>query len=163
MQLRWEWQWIIGVSFMASVESYIFRSFLKTIILVITLGTLHGLLILPTLLTMFSCSESTVSVFIRLFIYYPKPLKTIKKWIYQQRDPNLEKGRSLRYKMNKNMTAQSVYTAFASTPHWSIEPLMSSRFRKVFKRGHSRVSHPGHQLLVCDHSLDYHSVIRLNS
>uniref|UniRef100_A0A0N5ATA6 SSD domain-containing protein n=1 Tax=Syphacia muris TaxID=451379 RepID=A0A0N5ATA6_9BILA len=46
---------ILGVSFMATAESYIFRSFLKTIILVITLGALHGLVILPVLLTLFFC------------------------------------------------------------------------------------------------------------
>ncbi|CAI5443983.1 unnamed protein product [Caenorhabditis angaria] len=46
---------ILGVSFMASAESYVFRSFLKTIILVILLGALHGLVILPVLLTMFYC------------------------------------------------------------------------------------------------------------
>ena len=60
---------ILGVSFLASTESYVFRSFLKvrvslleesfipsqTIILVITLGALHGLVILPVLLTLFHC------------------------------------------------------------------------------------------------------------
>ncbi|CAJ0581174.1 unnamed protein product, partial [Mesorhabditis spiculigera] len=49
---------ILGVSFMATAESYVFRSFLKTIILVITLGALHGLVILPVLLTLFSCGPS---------------------------------------------------------------------------------------------------------
>ena len=49
---------ILGVSFMAFTESYIFRSFLKTIILVIVLGALHGLVILPVLLTIFHCGES---------------------------------------------------------------------------------------------------------
>ncbi|KAH7731240.1 Protein PTR-19 c [Aphelenchoides avenae] len=49
---------IIGVSFMASTESYVFRSFLKTIILVISLGVFHGLVILPVLLTSSSpCSK----------------------------------------------------------------------------------------------------------
>ncbi|CAG9532728.1 unnamed protein product [Cercopithifilaria johnstoni] len=48
---------IIGVSFLATIDSYVFRSFLKTIILVITIGTLHGLLILPILLTLFTCDE----------------------------------------------------------------------------------------------------------
>nr|CDJ87867.1 Patched domain containing protein [Haemonchus contortus] len=47
---------ILGVSFLASAESYVFRSFLKTIFLVIVLGVLHGLVILPVLLTMFHCS-----------------------------------------------------------------------------------------------------------
>lgn len=50
---------IIGVSFMASAESYVFRSFLKTIILVILLGALHGLVILPVLLSMFYCGGSS--------------------------------------------------------------------------------------------------------
>ncbi|CAI2348599.1 unnamed protein product [Caenorhabditis sp. 36 PRJEB53466] len=50
---------ILGVSFMASAESYVFRSFLKTIILVILLGALHGLVILPVLLSMFYCGESS--------------------------------------------------------------------------------------------------------
>uniref|UniRef100_A0A1I7TM67 SSD domain-containing protein n=1 Tax=Caenorhabditis tropicalis TaxID=1561998 RepID=A0A1I7TM67_9PELO len=50
---------IIGVSFMASAESYVFRSFLKTIILVILLGALHGLVILPVLLSMFYCGQSS--------------------------------------------------------------------------------------------------------
>ncbi|CAI4232299.1 unnamed protein product [Auanema sp. JU1783] len=49
---------ILGVSFMASAESYVFRSFLKTIILVIALGALHGLVILPVLLTMFYCGSN---------------------------------------------------------------------------------------------------------
>ncbi|ETN74405.1 patched family protein [Necator americanus] len=49
---------ILGVSFLASAESYVFRSFLKTIFLVILLGVLHGLVILPVLLTMFHCSGS---------------------------------------------------------------------------------------------------------
>uniref|UniRef100_A0A1I7Y2K6 SSD domain-containing protein n=1 Tax=Steinernema glaseri TaxID=37863 RepID=A0A1I7Y2K6_9BILA len=49
---------IIGVSFMAFTGSYIFQSFLKTIVLVITLGALHGLVILPVLLTMFHCNGS---------------------------------------------------------------------------------------------------------
>ncbi|KAL4002135.1 Patched family protein [Acanthocheilonema viteae] len=48
---------IIGVSFLASIDSYVFRSFLKTIILVITIGTLHSLLILPVLFTLFICNE----------------------------------------------------------------------------------------------------------
>ncbi|KAK0418715.1 hypothetical protein QR680_013732 [Steinernema hermaphroditum] len=47
---------ILGVSFMAFTESYVFRSFLKTIILVISLGALHGLVILPVLLTIFHCN-----------------------------------------------------------------------------------------------------------
>ncbi|GMR41816.1 hypothetical protein PMAYCL1PPCAC_12011 [Pristionchus mayeri] len=46
---------ILGVSFLSSAESYVFRSFLKTIVLVITLGALHGLVILPVLLTIFHC------------------------------------------------------------------------------------------------------------
>ena len=46
---------VSGVSFMATAESYVFRSFLKTIILVVTLGALHGLVILPVLLTLFYC------------------------------------------------------------------------------------------------------------
>ncbi|KHJ84266.1 hypothetical protein OESDEN_16023 [Oesophagostomum dentatum] len=50
---------ILGVSFLASAESYVFRSFLKTIFLVILLGVLHGLVILPVLLTMFHCGGST--------------------------------------------------------------------------------------------------------
>ncbi|EPB76105.1 hypothetical protein ANCCEY_04776 [Ancylostoma ceylanicum] len=50
---------ILGVSFLASAESYVFRSFLKTIFLVILLGVLHGLVILPVLLTMFHCSSVT--------------------------------------------------------------------------------------------------------
>ncbi|KAK6100847.1 Patched family protein [Brugia pahangi] len=50
---------IIGISFLASIDSYIFRSFLKMIILVITLGALHGLLILPILLTLFNCDNKT--------------------------------------------------------------------------------------------------------
>jgi hypothetical protein len=43
---------------MASAESYVFRSFLKTIILVILLGAVHGLVILPVLLTLFHCGDS---------------------------------------------------------------------------------------------------------
>ncbi|VDP24721.1 unnamed protein product [Heligmosomoides polygyrus] len=50
---------ILGVSFLASAESYVFRSFLKTIFLVILLGVLHGLVVLPVLLTMFHCSCGT--------------------------------------------------------------------------------------------------------
>uniref|UniRef100_A0A914GUF8 SSD domain-containing protein n=1 Tax=Globodera rostochiensis TaxID=31243 RepID=A0A914GUF8_GLORO len=42
---------ILGVSFLAYTESYIFRSFFKTTVLVISLGVLHGLVILPVLLT----------------------------------------------------------------------------------------------------------------
>uniref|UniRef100_A0A8R1DTD1 Uncharacterized protein n=1 Tax=Caenorhabditis japonica TaxID=281687 RepID=A0A8R1DTD1_CAEJA len=53
---------ILGVSFMASAESYVFRSFLKTIILVILLGALHGLVILPVLLSMFYCGGSSKDV-----------------------------------------------------------------------------------------------------
>uniref|UniRef100_A0AC34GN64 SSD domain-containing protein n=1 Tax=Panagrolaimus sp. ES5 TaxID=591445 RepID=A0AC34GN64_9BILA len=51
---------ILGVSFMAFTESYIFRSFLKTIILVIVLGALHGLVVLPVLLTIFHCGDSEI-------------------------------------------------------------------------------------------------------
>lgn len=51
---------VLGVSFMASTESYVFRSFLKTIILVIVLGALHGLIILPVLLTMFHCGDEDI-------------------------------------------------------------------------------------------------------
>ncbi|KAL3102567.1 hypothetical protein niasHS_000895 [Heterodera schachtii] len=43
---------ILGVSFLAHTESYIFRSFFKTTVLVISLGLLHGLVILPVLLTL---------------------------------------------------------------------------------------------------------------
>ncbi|CAJ0596985.1 unnamed protein product [Cylicocyclus nassatus] len=50
---------ILGVSFLASAESYVFRSFLKTIFLVILLGVLHGLVVLPVLLTMFHCSGNS--------------------------------------------------------------------------------------------------------
>ncbi|EJD74321.1 hypothetical protein LOAG_18350 [Loa loa] len=46
---------IIGVSFLAFIDSCVFRSFLKMIILVIIIGALHGLLILPILLTLFNC------------------------------------------------------------------------------------------------------------
>uniref|UniRef100_A0A914RHD2 Uncharacterized protein n=1 Tax=Parascaris equorum TaxID=6256 RepID=A0A914RHD2_PAREQ len=47
-----------SVSFLASAESYVFRSFLKTIVLVITLGALHGLVFLPVLLTLFYSSDT---------------------------------------------------------------------------------------------------------
>ncbi|KAL3113363.1 hypothetical protein niasHT_018978 [Heterodera trifolii] len=43
---------ILGVSFLAHTENYIFRSFFKTTVLVISLGLLHGLVILPVLLTL---------------------------------------------------------------------------------------------------------------
>lgn len=45
---------------MAFTESYIFRSFLKTIILVVVLGALHGLVVLPVLLTIFHCGDSEI-------------------------------------------------------------------------------------------------------
>ncbi|KAJ1348545.1 hypothetical protein KIN20_003870 [Parelaphostrongylus tenuis] len=47
---------MLGVMFLASAESYMFKSFLKTIFLVILLGVLHGLVVLPVLLTSFHCS-----------------------------------------------------------------------------------------------------------
>uniref|UniRef100_A0A915Q3X8 SSD domain-containing protein n=1 Tax=Setaria digitata TaxID=48799 RepID=A0A915Q3X8_9BILA len=50
---------IIGVSFLISIDNYVFRSFLKTIILVITIGALHSLLILPIFLTLFNSEEET--------------------------------------------------------------------------------------------------------
>lgn len=49
---------ILGVSFMVTVDSYVFRSFLKTVILVILLGAIHGLVILPVLLTLLFCPQS---------------------------------------------------------------------------------------------------------
>lgn len=49
---------ILGVSFLASTESYVFSSFFKTIILVIMLGVLHGLVILPILLILFSKDQT---------------------------------------------------------------------------------------------------------
>lgn len=49
---------ILGVSFMVAVDSYVFRSFLKTVILVILLGAIHGLVILPVLLTLLFCPQS---------------------------------------------------------------------------------------------------------
>uniref|UniRef100_A0A1I7V8D6 SSD domain-containing protein n=1 Tax=Loa loa TaxID=7209 RepID=A0A1I7V8D6_LOALO len=54
---------IIGVSFLAFIDSCVFRSFLKMIILVIIIGALHGLLILPILLTLFNChNEITYAI-----------------------------------------------------------------------------------------------------
>ncbi|KAI6201068.1 SSD domain-containing protein [Aphelenchoides besseyi] len=53
---------ILGVSFLASTESYVFRSFFKTIILVIVLGVLHGIVILPVLLTVFYCKTHKTKV-----------------------------------------------------------------------------------------------------
>lgn len=41
---------IAGISFLASIDSYVFGSFLKTVTLVITIGALHGLLILLPIL-----------------------------------------------------------------------------------------------------------------
>ncbi|KAI1713431.1 patched family domain-containing protein [Ditylenchus destructor] len=52
---------IIGVSFIASAESYIFRSFLKTMILVITLATIHGIVFLPVFLTILHKNKGTIS------------------------------------------------------------------------------------------------------
>lgn len=52
---------ILGVSFLSSTESYVFSSFFKTIILVIILGVLHGLVILPVLLTIFSSDKQDTS------------------------------------------------------------------------------------------------------
>ncbi|KAI1724636.1 patched family domain-containing protein [Ditylenchus destructor] len=52
---------ILGVSFIASAESYIFRSFLKTMILVITLATIHGIVFLPVFLTMLHKDKGTIS------------------------------------------------------------------------------------------------------
>jgi hypothetical protein len=49
---------ILGVSFMITVDSYVFRSFLKTVVLVIVLGAIHGLVILPVLLTLLFCPRS---------------------------------------------------------------------------------------------------------
>uniref|UniRef100_A0A0N4ZGA0 SSD domain-containing protein n=1 Tax=Parastrongyloides trichosuri TaxID=131310 RepID=A0A0N4ZGA0_PARTI len=51
---------ILGVSFMAFTESYIFKSFFKTIVLVIVLGALHGLVILPVLFTVFHCERKVI-------------------------------------------------------------------------------------------------------
>uniref|UniRef100_A0A0N5BAG7 SSD domain-containing protein n=1 Tax=Strongyloides papillosus TaxID=174720 RepID=A0A0N5BAG7_STREA len=51
---------ILGVSFMYFTESYIFKSFFKTIVLVIVLGALHGLVILPVLFTVFHCEKSHI-------------------------------------------------------------------------------------------------------
>lgn len=50
---------ILGVCFMVSVDSYVFRSFLKTVVLVIILGTYHGLVVLPVLLTLLYCNAET--------------------------------------------------------------------------------------------------------
>uniref|UniRef100_A0A0K0DYQ7 SSD domain-containing protein n=1 Tax=Strongyloides stercoralis TaxID=6248 RepID=A0A0K0DYQ7_STRER len=51
---------ILGVSFMAFTESYIFKSFFKTIVLVIVLGAFHGLVILPVLFTVFNCEKNII-------------------------------------------------------------------------------------------------------
>lgn len=48
---------IIGVSFLVLLDSYVYRSFLKTVLLVVVLGAAHGLIILPVLLTMLSCNH----------------------------------------------------------------------------------------------------------
>lgn len=66
---------ILGVLFMSSTESYIFRSFLKTIILVIYLGVLHGLVILPVLLTTFDTK--------RWKIFFDKPNKHAVRNIFK--------------------------------------------------------------------------------
>lgn len=50
---------ILGVSFLSSTESYVFSSFFKTIILIILFGVLHGLIILPILLTIFSSKQKS--------------------------------------------------------------------------------------------------------
>ncbi|XP_033108331.1 patched domain-containing protein 3-like [Anneissia japonica] len=52
---------ILGIMVLVSSDIYIFRTFFKTIFLVITLGLAHGLFILPVLLMLFSqtpCSGS---------------------------------------------------------------------------------------------------------
>ncbi len=48
---------ILGVLWLAVVDSYVFRSFLKTVVLVILLGAFHGLIVLPVLLTLFFCRK----------------------------------------------------------------------------------------------------------
>ena len=39
------------------VDSYVYRSFLKTVLLVVVLGAFHGLVILPVLLTLLFCQH----------------------------------------------------------------------------------------------------------
>ncbi len=46
---------VLGVLFLVAVDSYVFRSFLKTVVLVILLGAFHGLVVLPVFLTLFFC------------------------------------------------------------------------------------------------------------
>ncbi|KAI6241665.1 SSD domain-containing protein [Aphelenchoides fujianensis] len=64
---------ILGVSFLASTESYVFRSFFKTIILVIVLGVLHGLVVLPVLLTVFYCKSDKTKKIVDIEISTTKP------------------------------------------------------------------------------------------
>ena len=52
---------ILGVLCLLLVDSYVYRSFLKTAILIVLLGTFHGLLILPVLLTFFACKPTARS------------------------------------------------------------------------------------------------------
>ncbi|CAB3402413.1 unnamed protein product [Caenorhabditis bovis] len=86
---------ILGVSFMASAESYVFRSFLKTIILVILLGALHGLVILPVLLSMFYCGGESKKT--------KKHLEEIDKKLAAQYNNPAHRTASIQYLSNPDL------------------------------------------------------------
>lgn len=50
---------LLGILMLVVVDNYVFRSFLKTSFLIILLGVVHGLVILPVLLTLFHCDSRT--------------------------------------------------------------------------------------------------------
>uniref|UniRef100_A0A915E557 Uncharacterized protein n=1 Tax=Ditylenchus dipsaci TaxID=166011 RepID=A0A915E557_9BILA len=68
---------ILGVSFLASTETYIFRSFLKTIVLVIVLGVFHGLVVLPVLLTTFYSDQKDNASLDEVRKNYPTEIRDI--------------------------------------------------------------------------------------
>ena len=73
---------ILGVIGLMIAPSYIFVTFFKMVFLVIILGALHGLFLLPVLLSLFgpgSCSKVVITNTCSYFTPLPHLLKVLKQ------------------------------------------------------------------------------------
>ncbi|KHN78107.1 Patched domain-containing protein 3 [Toxocara canis] len=122
---------ILGVSFMASAESYVFRSFLKTIVLVITLGAFHGLVILPVLLTLFYSGDESAEC---ERVHHPREIAQTdrRRFLFADAKPTLDtvdKGGDIRSRIDYFRAAETRHSSNGNeyTQHAMPKPFCSSR------------------------------------
>ena len=147
---------ILGVVGLMIAPSYIFVTFFKMVLLVISLGFLHGLFLLPVLLSIFgpgSCSNSSATPttsYLSDGESLPSKPESDSKQSSQKNSPSLNNftGEELRIPRPSTTLSSDTRSSTTSTPHIvSVSaPTTTKHDRSRKSRGRSREKPPIHEM-----------------